>query len=347
MTIEIDGSQGEGGGQVLRTSLTLSMCTGRDIVVKNIRAGRQRPGLLRQRLTALNAAREICNADVAGDEIGSQQIEFSPGEISPGSYEFKIGTAGSTTLLAQTILPALARAGNASTIAMEGGTHNGMAPSVDFIERCFVPLLAKRGLEVASQLDTHGFYPNGGGRWEIVVKPCRRLRKLELTARGEIVDQCAVVKSANIDANIAERELARIQKKLRWSDRELRDEKVTSPGPGNIVSIRLAYRNVTEIFESVGVLGVPAERVAGRAIASAKRYLTADYPVGAFLADQLIVPMVLGDGGTFLTGPLSEHTRTNIAVIEQILKRKCFEVSESKRGSLVSVAPATAEQGSY
>ena len=132
MTKKLKGAKGKGGGQVLLTALPLAMCTGKSIGVHNSRAGRSRPGLLRQHLTALNAATEICNATVKGHQLGSVAIEFAPGPVKAGNYDFKIGTAGSTTLLAQTILPALMQAEGDSTIVMEGGTHNGMAPSVDF-----------------------------------------------------------------------------------------------------------------------------------------------------------------------------------------------------------------------
>jgi RNA 3'-terminal phosphate cyclase (ATP) len=339
MTIEIDGAQGEGGGQVLRTALTLAMCTGKDIVVKNIRAGRQRPGLLRQHLTALNAARDICNATVKGNELGSVEIEFSPKAINAGAYEFKIGTAGSTTLLAQTIFPALMRADNASTISMEGGTHNGMAPSVDFIEQSFLPQLRKAGLGIESNLAVHGFYPNGGGAWQLKVLPINQLAPIVLTERGEAMQHAAVVTSSNIEASIAERELARVRKKLGWQENQLHTKQVASPGPGNIVSIRLAYEQVTEVFESVGALGVPAERVAGRAIAPAKRYIESSHAVGEYLADQLLVPMVTGSGGEFTTGELSEHTKTNIAVIEQMLEKQCIAVIKSNGGNLIQVSP--------
>lgn len=339
MTIEIDGAQGEGGGQVLRTALTLAMCTGKSLVVHNIRAGRSRAGLLRQHLTALNAATEICGATVKGNELGSVAIEFTPGPIKAGNYEFKIGTAGSTTLLAQTILPALMQAEGNSTIRMEGGTHNGMAPSVDFIEQSFLPQLRKAGLEIESKLTVHGFYPNGGGRWQLGIKPNKKLAQLVLSERGATQEQSAVVTSSNIEASIAERELARIQQKLGWQASQLHAKQVASPGPGNIVSIRLAYEHVTEVIESVGALGVPAERVAGRAIAPAKRYMQSNAAVGEYLADQLLVPMVLGSGGEFTTGELSEHTKTNIAVIEQMLEQQCIEVIKSSGINLVKVAP--------
>ena len=336
MTIEIDGAQGEGGGQVLRTALTLAMCTGQALEVKRIRRGRARPGLLRQHLTALRAAQSISDAEVAGDELRSESIRFVAGKVQAGDYEFKIGTAGSTTLLAQTIVPALALADSESTLRMEGGTHNGMAPSVDFIEQAFAPQLNQLGVGFESTLITHGFYPNGGGVWQCKLKPSEA-QELSLIERGELLEKLAVVKSANIEVGIAERELARVKKKLGFGDCALQAQQVKSPGPGNIVSIRLRYEHVTEVFESVGALGVPAERVAGRAIAGAKRYMAGSHPVGEYLADQLLVPMVLGIGGEFITKDLSEHTKTNIAVIEQMLGQSCIETRETASGTVINV----------
>lgn len=346
MTIEIDGAQGEGGGQVLRTSLTLATCTGQDIIVKNIRAGRSRPGLLRQHLCAVRSAAAISNATVSGDELASQRVTFSPGAIKAGEYEFKIGSAGSTTLLMQTVMPALLRAEGESRIRLEGGTHNGSAPSVDFVEQAYLPTLARAGVEIRSRLITHGFYPNGGGTWEIAVRPWRSPKPVVLCDRGDFVERRAVIKSSAIDDHIAEREVKRVTVKMQWPAAETEIQRVVSPGPGNIVSLRLRYEHATAIFEAVGALGISAERVAGRAISAAKRYQNGTYPVTDHLADQLLVPMVLGRGGEFVTGQLSEHMRTNIAVIEQIIGRSCIDVHERSYGTCVAVREGLAASDS-
>lgn len=326
--IEVDGRTGEGGGQVLRTALTLSMCTSRPIVVSNIRAGRNKPGLLRQHLAAVRAAQTISAAEVTGAELGATQVEFAPRKIRAGDYGFPIGSAGSTTLLMQTILPALALASEPSAVRVQGGTHNGMAPSVDFFERVFVPALARIGVAVESGLGRHGFYPNGGGDWRVVIHPTADRSPLRLIERGALVSRKAVAKVSNLQRHIAERELERVSKKLGWTDEQLELEEVSSPGPGNVLSLRCEYEGVTEVFESVGSPGVSAERVAGRAIREARAYEKGQYPVGEYLADQLLVPMVLGRGGEFVTGRLSDHTRTNMRVIEQMLGGARFEVCE-------------------
>ena len=327
--IKVDGKMGEGGGQVLRTALTLSMATGGSIVVSNIRAGRKKAGLLRQHLAAVRAAQAVSDADVEGDELGSTHLEFKPGKVRAGTYEFRIGSAGSSTLLMQTILPVLALTSTSSTVVVHGGTHNGMAPSVDFCELTLLPILARMGVHVESELLEHGFYPNGGGRWRVTIDPWSEPRALSLLQRGTLVSTHAVAKISNLQTHIAERELERVSKKLGWSANELLVEDVKSPGPGNILSLRCGFEHVSETFEAVGALGVTAERVAGRAIRDVKRYQRGDYAVGEYLADQLLLPMVIGAGGEFSTGGLSEHCRTNMALIDQFLQTSNFEVSQS------------------
>lgn len=316
---EIDGGMGEAGGQILRTALTLSMCLGSAIRVKNIRAGRNKPGLLRQHLACVKAAAQICSAEVENDELGATEIRFVPGKVKAGTYEFRIGSAGSTTLLMQTILPALALADESSSVLVHGGTHNGMAPSVDFIELAYFPILNRLGLTVESELQTHGFYPNGGGCWQVEVQPWRDAQALQLTERGTLKSKQAVATLSNLQRHIAERELERISKKMRWPEEDLVVKQVSTPGPGNIVSLRCEYEEVTEVFEAVGALGVSAERVAGRAIGDAKRFMQSGYAVSHFLADQLLLPMVLTNGGEFSTGTLSDHCLTNMALINQLL----------------------------
>ena len=158
----IDGSQGEGGGQILRSTLALSMCTGTPVRIENIRAGRRKPGLLRQHLACVRASKEITNAKVIGDELGSSAVEFRPGEIKAGTYEFAIGSAGSTSLVFQTVLPALLMADKQSVVSFSGGTHNDLAPSFDFIQHCFIPALASINLDIKAELNAYGFMPIGG-----------------------------------------------------------------------------------------------------------------------------------------------------------------------------------------
>ncbi len=317
--IVINGAKGEGGGQILRTSISLSMCLNKPVRIDNIRASRKKPGLLRQHLTCVKAAKEISNAVVTGDEIGSSCVEFHPGKITAGKYDFRIGTAGSTTLIFQTVLPALLMADGVSEICIEGGTHNQNAPSFDFIKKCFLPVMERLGIDVEVELKHYGFYPNGGGAWTAKVQPLIESKYLELVNRGDFIDGIAIATSSGIPNHVTERELKYIKKKCLWADEKLHQNIVQSYGPGNIISLELKAEEVTEVFESVGSFGVNAERVAGRAVRDMKRYQNADVAVAEHLCDQLLLPLILGSGGRFTTLKPSLHSITNIQVIKQFI----------------------------
>ncbi len=318
-TVVIDGSLGEGGGQIFRTSLTLAMCLGKAVRIENIRAGRNKPGLLRQHLICLRAAKTICGAQVAGDELGSQQVSFMPHKVKTGDYHFAVGSAGSTTLVFQTLFLPLALADERSVVRIEGGTHNGMAPSFDFIEQCFLPVVKRMGCDVAVELLGYGFYPAGGGDWSARINPVSHLKRLLLTDSGNLMGQTAVATSARIPAHVTERELAYVQKKCDWQGSSLHRRLVKSAGPGNIFSLRLAFENLTDVIEVVGERNISAERVAERAIAQMTRLLTAKVAVGEYLADQLLLPMALGAGGEFLTVKPSQHFISNVDVIKKFM----------------------------
>jgi RNA 3'-terminal phosphate cyclase (ATP) len=318
--VMIDGAMGEGGGQVFRTSLALSLITGKPFRITNIRAGRKQGGLLRQHLTALNAAAEVGQAKVSGAEIGSSEVAFEPGRVKPGEFRFSVGTAGSATLVLQTILPALMTASAPSHLVLEGGTHNPYAPPYDFLEKAFLPVLRKMGPEVSCHLERPGFYPAGGGRFTVTVDPVSDLARLNLVERGEIKSCrcCAVV--ALLGKHIGDREIKVVCEEMDWG-RECASivSHRQSRGPGNILTIAIESEGVTEVFTGFGMRGVTAERVALGAVEEAKRYLKADVPVGVHLADQILLPMALAGGGSFRTLAPSRHTLTNIQVIESFL----------------------------
>jgi RNA 3'-terminal phosphate cyclase (ATP) len=318
--LTIDGAYGEGGGQILRSSLALSLVTGTPFRLERIRAGRAKPGLMRQHLTAVQAAAEIGRARVTGATIGSGSLEFRPGSVAPGRYGFSVGTAGSATLVLQTVLPPLLLASGRSELALEGGTHNVHAPPFDFLERVYLPLVRRMGPEVQARLDRPGFYPAGGGRFEVDIRPRPRLEPLELLERGPLRARHVRALVSRLPRSIAERELAAVAAELGWERREMRSEEVREPrGPGNVLMIELESEHVTEIVTGFGERGVPAETVAARAAAEARRYLEAGVPVGEHLADQLLLPLALAGGGAFLTLEPTAHTRTNAEVIARFL----------------------------
>ncbi len=314
--IIIDGSYGEGGGQILRTSLALSLVTGKPFSINNIRAGRKKPGLMRQHLTAVNAATKIGNAKIEGNRIGSQAFTFEPKTIRPGEFRFAIGSAGSCTLVFQTILPALIMADGPSEIILEGGTHNPFAPPFDFLEKAFLPIVNQMGPKVDIMLEKSGFYPAGGGRFKATINPAT-LNRIELIERGLIIQKLATACVANLPIKIAHRELNVIRKKLEWDKKQLKAIDVEhSQGPGNILTVEIKSKNITEVFTGFGARGVSAEKVAGQTVRLVREYLTHDVPVARYLADQLLIPMAMAGGGKFHTLSPTKHTTTNIDIIK-------------------------------
>jgi RNA 3'-terminal phosphate cyclase (ATP) len=318
--ITIDGSRGEGGGQILRSALALSLVTGKPFRIENIRAGRRKPGLMRQHLTAVNAAVEIGRAQVSGNRIGSPELTFAPATARPGSYRFAVGTAGSCTLVLQTVLPALILAGGPSELILEGGTHNPAAPPFDFLARAFLPLLNRMGPQVEATLERPGFYPAGGGRMRVKIRPVERLARLDLPERGEISTFRARATVAQLPFSIAERELDLVGKKLAWPEDRLEGVEIrNSSGPGNVLVLTVESARVTEVFTGFGERGVSAERVATQVVKEVQEYLAAGAPVGRHLADQLLLPMALAGGGSFCTLSPTPHTTTNMEVLRLFL----------------------------
>ncbi len=330
---DIDGSRGEGGGQILRTSLALSMITGTPIRIANIRARRTKPGLMRQHLTAVQAAARVSNARVEGATVGSREIVFTPSSVTPGDHCFAIGTAGSTTLILQTVLPALILASGPSHLTLEGGTHNPMAPPFEFLDRAYLPLLRRMGADVEAKLERAGFYPAGGGRLSVTVKPAGELQGIDLLERGEIRNRRGTVLLANLPAHIAQREVQTLSQLTGWDPTSFEIRRVDSAGPGNAVLLELESETVTEVFTAFGEVGVPAEKVAEKAVREMQSYLASDVPVGEHLADQLLLPLALAGTGSYRTLPLSLHARTQVELIPEFLDVR-IEV-EAKEGGRV------------
>jgi len=332
-SIHIDGAQGEGGGQILRSSLALALITGRPVTIDNIRAGREKPGLMRQHLTAVNAAVEICGGTATGAAVGSRSLSFEPRPARAGEYRFSVGTAGSATLVLQTVLPALLTAEGPTTLILEGGTHNPWAPPFDFLQKAFIPLINRMGPHVEIELERHGFYPAGGGRFRVQVQPAAKLNGFDLCERGETVTrQCRVLLSS-LPAHIGQREAQTIAEKLGWETTRCAVEEVDSSGPGNAILVEIGSSHVTEVFTGFGRYGVKAENIAADVVKQVRSYLTAGVPVGPYLADQLILPLGISAwqqgsesagatsprGGAFRTLPLSRHSTTHIDLLRQFL----------------------------
>jgi RNA 3'-terminal phosphate cyclase (ATP) len=325
--ITIDGSQGEGGGQILRTSLALAAITGTPVRVEHIRARRPRPGLQRQHLVAVQAAAQVCHGQLDGAELHSREIMFTPQAPCAGTYVFDIGSAGSTTLVLQTVLPILLCADGPSSVSIRGGTHNSMAPPIEFLQESFLPVLHRIGVSATVALERHGFYPAGGGAMHATIQPWQTATSLDLQDRGKAIGRHADVVLANLPAHIASRESQTMKHSLHWSHAEVDEQDVSADGPGNAIIARLRYTNVTAVFTAFGELRKAAEQVARDCAKQVNRYATGDAPVCEHLADQLLLPLALGAGGRFRTMKPSEHTRTNAAVIARFL------------GEVVTIAP--------
>jgi RNA 3'-terminal phosphate cyclase (ATP) len=317
LPVDIDGSRGEGGGQILRTSLSLAMLTGRKLRMKRIRANRKRPGLQRQHLAAVRAAAELCGATVSPVDVGASELVFTPGTEWPGELHIDIGTAGSTTLVIQTILVPALCAKHPVRAVITGGTHNPLCPPFEFLDRVFVPHLRTMGADVTLTLEKHGVMPDGGGRVVMETRPSK-LAPIEIMEAGHVVARRATAIVASLPRHIGERELAVAQERLDNPACEVIE--LPNKGPHNtfMAEVELAS-GARELCTSHGRKGYPAEDVADDALDELEDYLEAGVPVGCHLADQLLLPMAVAGGGRYRTVPLSLHATTNIETIQAFL----------------------------
>ncbi|WP_417760494.1 RNA 3'-terminal phosphate cyclase [Shewanella sp.] len=330
--ITIDGAQGEGGGQVLRSALTIALLTGKPLEVVNIRAGRNKPGLLRQHLACVRAAQAISNGHCEGVELGSQRIRFTPGKVQAGDYQFAIGSAGSTVLVCQTILLPLALANGESCVSFAGGTHNGLSPSLTFLTQSFLPLMQRMGISTAVNIDQLGFYPAGGGRWQLTIQPTAQLQPLTLleglAARAAQQANCAInVVLADLPESIVEREITSVRQQLNWPAVAANVQRVHAASPGNSLHLSVIADGYQLMVEQMGEQRLRAETLAFRTAERLQALLKANVAVDDYLADQLLLPIALAGAGGFTTVAPSLHTQTNIAVIEQMLGQR-FMVTE-------------------
>lgn len=329
--IRLDGSMGEGGGQVLRTSLSLAMVTGQGFVLERIRAGREKPGLKRQHLAAVQAAAQLCSATVEGAELGSLRLAFRPGPVTQGSYRFAISTAGSAMLVLQTVLPALWQANGPSAIELVGGTHNPLAPSFDFLEQAFAPVVRSMGAPLQLTMRMAGFFPAGGGQVRAEVAPAgwQPLERLQADA-PPIVH--ARILTSQIPSHVAQRERNVLCERLGIAPEAVRILENCSPGPGNAIAVVLSHAGGGDVVTTLGERGVPAEEIAHRAADAFEELRAAEVPVGPHLADQLLLPMALAGGGVFSTSEPTLHTTTNAEVIGRFLPVR-FDVREDRIGA--------------
>ncbi len=349
--IELDGSQGEGGGQILRTALALSLITGQPFCIDNIRARRPKPGLMRQHLACVQAAVAVgggAGQTLAVGKTGQQvalgetSLTFTPGKITAGGFEFAVGSAGSCMLVLQTVLWPLLMAGSPSNLLLRGGTHNPMAPSLSFLQLLAPVFSAQEPLLFEIELRRHGFYPAGGGEALVkVLPPADGITPPNFMQRGELVEMYAECLHAGLPKGVAERELAVLKAALGLTDNQLRNRGLRSnEGPGNALMVVLRYQHMTEVLTSYGDKNVSAEQVARNVLQQVRSYQASQAPVGEHLADQLMIPLALagvhGRAGQYWATELTEHARTNAAVIEKFLPVR-FVTTPHELGVLVTV----------
>ncbi|WP_179506037.1 MULTISPECIES: RNA 3'-terminal phosphate cyclase [unclassified Sphingomonas] len=334
----IDGSEGEGGGQMVRNSCALSLVTGQPFRITNIRAKRSKPGLMRQHVTAVEAAAAISGSTCSGLTVGSCDLTFHPGTARAGDYHFAIGTAGSTGLVLQTVLMPLLLADGPSRLVLEGGTHNMLAPPFDFIERCFLPIINRMGPRVSARLVRHGFYPRGGGRIEVEIAPAP-LAPVDCTGRGALLGVGAQAAYCGLPGEIPQRMLDRARKDLpNWEAADFAIRQLPEDqGPGVILMLEARYEGATEIVSGFGQMGVTAERLGKTAAARMRGYLESDAFAGPYLADQLVLPFVLAGGGAFTTVKPSQHLITAIDIAQRFTGRAVRLEQQSEGGHRVWV----------
>lgn len=327
--LQLDGSSG--GGQMLRTALSLAMVTGQPFRMTHIRGKRSRPGLMRQHLTCVKAACEISGGTADGAEIGSTELVFRAGKVRAGSYQFAIGTAGSTGLLLQTLLPALWQADGSSTLRLEGGTHNPLAPPFDFLDRVYFPTLGRTGVKAELILESVGFAPAGGGAVTCRIDPCRKLAPLDLVSRPDLDSVKIRVLTRHLPPSIARRMLDAALNVLPCGD-ALVENLESGIGAGIGCLVEADFGGVRELASAFGQFGVPAERIGARAAKLMLDFIGCGAPVGRFLADQLLLPMALAGEGRIVTMSPDSHVPTNLSVIREFLPVD-FRIQDGERGT--------------
>lgn len=313
--IEIHGAIGEGGGQVLRTSLGLSAALGEPVRITDIRAKRKKPGLLRQHLTSAKAVARICQGELSGAELGSTELELRPNEPQAGDYSFMIGSAGGTMLVLQAILPALLRANGPSTVEIEGGTHNPMAPPTDFIQETLSPVLARSGARLEVELVRAGFYPAGGGLVRVKVWPTPDPKPLELLERGERTGIRGVIHGAHLHDEVYEKESAALIRQRQLRGIQVESRQYESRGPGNAITAHLDYPWGAEVLTAYGEKDKRSAHVVSQLGQRVHAYESASAPVGEHLADQLMAPLAAMAGGRYRATLVTSHARTNAKVM--------------------------------
>ncbi|MCS7249858.1 MAG: RNA 3'-terminal phosphate cyclase [candidate division WOR-3 bacterium] len=336
--IIIDGSYGEGGGQILRTSLSLSACFKKPFFINNIRKGRKKPGILPQHLTGINAAAKICEATVENNKLYSLSLKFIPKTIIGGEYYFNVAeekrSAGSITLVIQAILPILFFASQPSKVILEGGTHVPFSPIFDYLENILIATIKKFSFFCNARIEKYGFYPIGGGKVSLEVEPFKKGNKntIEFLERGKLEKIKIISKVGKLNKSIAQRQVEKAYQILKNFNPEILIEEIESASPGTYTFIMAQFENIVAGFSSLGEIGKPAEKVAEEAAEEFLEYYQSNGVVDYYLADQLPIFIILSNTVCrYKTNKITNHLRTNLWVIKNFLPEKKIFLNEEEK----------------
>jgi len=338
--VQIDGSQGEGGGQMLRTSLALSVLLLKPFEMINIRANRPNPGLQAQHLKAVEASASISNAIIDGAVIKSNRIKFFPRELRHGNFKFDIGTAGSTSLVLQTLYLPLSFANGTSNLIITGGTHVSWSPTFDYIKNCWLYFMKRIGLKIDVELKRAGFYPHGGGEIKALINPVDEIEPLNLIDRGKLIKIQIYSAHTNLTDEVARRQARAAEKILKnYGEVEVIVDELPSYSKNTTIAITGIFENSICCYTNLGEKGKGAEVVAEEASEKFLRFLSTDSAVDEYMADQILLPLSLASGvSEFTTQKITNHLKTNIDTIKKFVDVE-FEIVELKNSYNIKVKP--------
>lgn len=342
--VQIDGSQGEGGGQMLRTSLALSIFLMKPFEMINIRANRPNPGIQPQHLKAIEASAAISNAVVDGAVIKSNWIKFFPRELRHGNFRFDIGTAGSTSLVLQTLYLPLSFASGTSNLTIVGGTHVSWSPTFDYIKNCWLYFMKRIGLKIDVELKRAGFYPHGGGEIKALINPADEIEPLNLVDRGKLIKIQIYSAHTNLTDEVAKRQARTAEKILKnYGEVEVTIDELSSYSKNTTIAITGIFENSVCCYTNLGERGKRAEVVAEEACEKFLKFLSSDSAVDEYMADQILLPLSLTSGVSEFTTPrLTNHLKTNMDIIKKFVDVE-FEVAEFKNSYNIKVKPVKAD----
>ncbi len=344
--LRIDGSFGEGGGQILRTSLTLSAITNTPFEMFNIRAGRKRPGLRPQHLQAVKAAQAVSGASVKGDVVGSESITFAPGSRKPGEYFFEIGTAGSVSLVLQTIflpLALLETSGERSKVRILGGTHVPWSPCFHYLKLQWLRYIKRLGLGAELEMQRAGFYPRGGGEMAAEILPAGEIKPLVLEKRGPLKRISIVSAVGNLPEHILWRQRDKAERRLAnkgiTCPLDIKEEKMPATGQGTMLLLLAEFEHSWCCYYGLGAVGKRSETVADEAVDGLLGFMKTEGVVDEHLADQLVLPLALSEGpSSFITPEVTQHLLTNIEVIKKFLPVRVDVEDMGEKGGRVNIS---------